>query len=173
MALRIAETGHLTFCTLHTNSAYSNDQPYHRRVSRQQQSQSAHSSHSCSKDHLQALLPKHPATAAAWRSDPRAELRYPQPDPEDKSIDLLVMQTVRTSSVCRLHQALASLYHKKQITLDVALQRSSNVDELKELIDRGSGLNDSYGGNGRPATRPAAGGSPYAQARPIGERPRT
>ena len=39
------------------------------------------------------------------------------------------------------NQTLATLYHKRQISLDTALQRSSNVDELKELIDRGSGLN--------------------------------
>ena len=44
------------------------------------------------------------------------------------------------------NQALASLFHKRQITLDVAMQRSSNADELKELIERGSGLNQSYGG---------------------------
>ena len=34
------------------------------------------------------------------------------------------------------------------------MQRSSNADELKELIERGSGLNDAYGGGTRPATRP-------------------
>ncbi len=39
------------------------------------------------------------------------------------------------------NQALATLYHKRQITADIALQRSSNVDELKELMDRGAGLN--------------------------------
>jgi len=61
------------------------------------------------------------------------------------------------------NQSLATLYHKRQITLDVALQRSSNVDELRELIDRGSGVNT---GN---ATKQHA--SPYAQARPIGSRP--
>ena len=44
------------------------------------------------------------------------------------------------------NQALASLYHKRQITLDVAMQRTSNADELKDLIERGSGLNQSYGG---------------------------
>ena len=32
-ALRIAETGHLTFATLHTNSASSHHQPHHRRLS--------------------------------------------------------------------------------------------------------------------------------------------
>jgi twitching motility protein PilT len=61
------------------------------------------------------------------------------------------------------NQALATLYHKRQITLDTALQRSSNVDELRELIDRGSGVNP---GN---SSKPHA--SPYAQPRPIGTRP--
>jgi twitching motility protein PilT len=68
------------------------------------------------------------------------------------------------------NQSLATLFHKRLITADVAMQRSSNADELKELIDRGSGLNDAYGG--RPAVRPAQNGSPYSQARNIGERPR-
>jgi hypothetical protein len=54
------------------------------------------------------------------------------------------------------------------------MQRSSNADELKELIGRGSGLNEAYGGGDRPATRPApnGAGSPYAQGRNVGERPR-
>jgi twitching motility protein PilT len=61
------------------------------------------------------------------------------------------------------NQALATLYHKRQINLDTALQRSSNVDELRELIDRGSGINP-----GNAAKRHA---SPYAQPRPVGSRP--
>jgi twitching motility protein PilT len=61
------------------------------------------------------------------------------------------------------NQALATLYHKRQITLDTALQRSSNTDELRELIDRGAGVNS---GNG---SKPQ--GSPYAQGRPVGVRP--
>jgi twitching motility protein PilT len=65
------------------------------------------------------------------------------------------------------NQALASLYHKRQISLDVAMQRSSNQDELKELIERGSGLNTGNGTALRPGTHP----SPYAQARPVGVRP--
>ena len=60
------------------------------------------------------------------------------------------------------NQALATLYHKKQITAEAALQRSSNVDELKELMERGTGLNTPGNGN-HP--------SPYAQGRPIGARP--
>jgi hypothetical protein len=52
------------------------------------------------------------------------------------------------------------------------MQRSSNADELKDLIERGSGLNMSYTSPGKPGM-PAtpAGGSPYAQGRPIGNRP--
>jgi twitching motility protein PilT len=61
------------------------------------------------------------------------------------------------------NQSLATLYHKRQISMDTALQRSSNVDELRELIDRGSGVN---AGN-----VPKAHASPYAQARPVGTRP--
>ena len=70
------------------------------------------------------------------------------------------------------NQALASLVHKKEITLDVAMQRSSNADELKELIERGSGLNQAYGGQVRPGMPPNGSGSPYAQGRGIGQRPR-
>jgi twitching motility protein PilT len=63
------------------------------------------------------------------------------------------------------NQALATLYHKRQITIETALQRSSNVDELRELIDRGSGLNTGNKPSG------AAHPSPYAQPRPVGARP--
>ena len=61
------------------------------------------------------------------------------------------------------NQALATLYHKRQITLDTAMQRSSNMDELRELIERGAGVNT---GNG-----PKPHASPYAQGRPVGVRP--
>jgi twitching motility protein PilT len=37
------------------------------------------------------------------------------------------------------NQSLATLYFKKMITLQVALSRSSNPDELQEMISRGAG----------------------------------
>ena len=110
-ALRIAETGHLTLATLHTNSAVRNlirEDKVHQIYSMMQTGQ-----------------------------------------------DKYGMQT--------FNQSLATLYHKRQITLETALQRSSNVDELRELIERGSGVNSANGGPKHP--------SPYAQARPIGTRP--
>ena len=42
---------------------------------------------------------------------------------------------------------------------------------LKELIERGSGLNTSYGGVERPKAGPNGHASPYAQGRPVGSRP--
>nr|MBA3242037.1 type IV pili twitching motility protein PilT [Acidobacteriota bacterium] len=69
-----------------------------------------------------------------------------------------------------LNQALATLYHKRLISVDVAMQRSSNADELRELIEHGAGINTGNGSNGgaQPG-RPHP--SPYAQPRPVGARP--
>jgi twitching motility protein PilT len=40
-----------------------------------------------------------------------------------------------------LNQALATAYFQKKITMEVAMARSSNTDELTEMISRGAGLN--------------------------------
>jgi twitching motility protein PilT len=69
------------------------------------------------------------------------------------------------------NQAYATLYHKRLITLDMAMQRSSNPDELRELIEHGAGLNTGNGSNGGQPPRPGAHPSPYAQPRPVGSRP--
>jgi len=39
------------------------------------------------------------------------------------------------------NQSLATLFHKRSITRELAMQRTSNANELRDLIDRGSGLN--------------------------------
>ena len=39
------------------------------------------------------------------------------------------------------NQSLASLYFQKQISLEMAMLRSSNPDELTEMINRGIGIN--------------------------------
>jgi twitching motility protein PilT len=38
------------------------------------------------------------------------------------------------------NQALATAYFQKQLSLEVALSRSSNQDELNEMISRGASL---------------------------------
>jgi twitching motility protein PilT len=67
------------------------------------------------------------------------------------------------------NQALATLYHKRLISIEVAMQRSSNADELRELIEHGAGVNTGNGAGGPQAARPHP--SPYAQPRPVGARP--
>jgi len=66
------------------------------------------------------------------------------------------------------NQSLATLYFKKLITLELALQRSSNPDELQELINRGAGVVAGAGMN-RPGMppRPIAGMPPGTRP-PIG-----
>jgi twitching motility protein PilT len=177
MALRIAETGHLTFATLHTNSAYSTINRIIDVFPAEQQSQ-VRTQLSLVLEGImcQSLLPKASGDGRVMA----LEILVPNPAirnliREDKIHQIYsMMQTGQDKfGMQTFNQALATLFHKRQITLEVAMQRSSNADELKELIDRGSGLNDAYAGNGaRPATRPAPAGSPYAQARNIGERPR-
>jgi len=50
------------------------------------------------------------------------------------------------------NQALATLYFQKQITLEVALARSSNQDELQEMINRGAGLRPGIGSTAAKGT---------------------
>ncbi len=52
------------------------------------------------------------------------------------------------------NQALATAYFQKQISMEMALSRSSNQDELTEMINRGASL----------LGRPAAGGMAKAAA---------
>jgi twitching motility protein PilT len=179
-ALRIAETGHLTFATLHTNSAAST---INRIIdvfpSAQQAQVRAQLSLVLEGIMCQALLPKASGSGRAMA----LEILVPNPAirnliREDKVHQIYsMMQTGQDKyGMQTFNQALASLYHKRQITLEVALQRSSNTDELKELIERGSGLNTGNGGAGAPGARPAspppgAHPSPYAQGRPVGQRP--
>jgi twitching motility protein PilT len=182
MALRIAETGHLTFATLHTNSAYSTINRIIDVFPASQQSQIRTQLSLVLEGILcQSLLPKAAGDGRAMALEiliPNAAIR--NLIREDKIHQIYsMMQTGQDKfGMQTFNQALATLVHKRVITADTAMQRTSNADELKELIDRGSGLNTSYGGggtNGRPGApgaRPTpAAGSPYAQGRSIGQRP--
>ncbi len=172
MALRIAETGHLTFATLHTNSAYSTINRIIDVFPAAQQSQ-VRTQLSLVLEGImcQSLLPKASGDGRVMALEiliPNAAIR--NLIREDKIHQIYsMMQTGQDKfGMQTFNQALATLYHKRIISLETAMQRSSNADELKELIDRGSGLNQSYAGQGKS---PASPSSPYAQGRPIGQRP--
>jgi twitching motility protein PilT len=180
MALRIAETGHLTFATLHTNSAASTINRIIDVFPSAQQSQIRTQLSLVLEGILcQALLPKASGDGRAMALEiliPNSAIR--NLIREDKIHQIYsMMQTGQDKfGMQTFNQALASLYHKRLITLDTAMARSSNTDELKELIERGSGLNSSYMGQTRPGVAPANGNghaSPYAQGRPVGVRPPT
>ncbi len=182
-ALRIAETGHLTFCTLHTNSAASTINRIIDVFPSEQQSQiRAQLSLVLEGIMCQALLPKAGGQGRAMALEiliPNSAVR--NLIREDKVHQIYsTMQTGQEKyGMQTFNQALATLVHKRVITLETAMQRTSNQDELRDLVERGSGLNNGVANNpnGSPSngtrTRPATPGqhpSPYAQARPIGQR---
>jgi twitching motility protein PilT len=174
-ALRIAETGHLTFATLHTNSAASTINRIIDVFPASQQAQiRAQLSLVLEGILCQSLIPKSDGRGRAMA----LEILVPNPGirnliREDKVHQIYsMMQTGQGKhGMQTFNQALASLYHKRLISMEMAIQRSSNADELRELIEHGAGLNTGNGAGG-PGGRPGAPHpSPYAQPRPIGARP--
>jgi len=105
----------------------------------------------------QALLPKASGSGRAMAM----EILVPNPAirnliREDKIHQIYsTMQTGQEKyGMQTFNQSLASLYFAKQITLQVALQRSSIPDELQEMINRGAGLATPQAGRpARPTTK--------------------
>lgn len=139
-ALRIAETGHLTFGTLHTNSAASTINriidvfPSHQQPQIRAQLSLVLEGILC-----QSLLPKigggrvmvmevlvpNPAIRNLIREDKIHQIYSSMQSGQDK----FGMQT--------FNQSLATLYFQKQITQETALLRSSMPEELQDMINRG------------------------------------
>ncbi len=157
-ALRIAETGHMTFGTLHTNSAAATINRIIDVFPAYQQSQiRAQLSLVLEGVICQTLLPKASGSGRAMAM----EILIPNPAirnliREDKVHQIYsMMQTGQEKyGMQTLNQSLATLYFQKHITLELALQRSANPDELQELINRGAGL---INRDNAPNSRPQAG----------------
>jgi twitching motility protein PilT len=141
-ALRIAETGHLTFGTLHTNSAASTINriidvfPSHQQAQIRTQLSLVLEGIVC-----QALLPK----ANGGGRVIALEVLVPTPAirnliREDKIHQIYSsMQTGQEKvGMQTMNQSLVSLYMRKQITLETALNASSNREELQDMINRGA-----------------------------------
>jgi len=158
-ALRIAETGHLTFGTLHTNSAAQTINriidvfPAHQQAQIRAQLSLVIEGIMC-----QALLPRASGSGRCLSMEimvPNSAIR--NLIREDKVHQIYsTMQTGQEKfGMQTFNQSLADLYFRKQITLQTALQRSSLPDELQEMINRGAGLATQQGGRpGAPAARP-------------------
>ncbi|MEW6127293.1 MAG: type IV pilus twitching motility protein PilT [Acidobacteriota bacterium] len=140
-ALRIAETGHLTFATLHTNSASSSINRIIDIFPAHQQAQiRTQLSMVLEGIVTQSLLPRANGQGRCLAMEilvPNAAIR--NLIREDKIHQIYsMMQTGQDKfGMQTFNQSLASLYFKKQITLELGLARSSNPDELQDLINRG------------------------------------
>jgi twitching motility protein PilT len=155
-ALRIAETGHLTFGTLHTNSAAQTINriidvfPAHQQSQIRTQLSLVLEGIVC-----QALCPKIGGGRVV-----SLEILMPTPAirnliREDKIHQIYsAMQTGQEKyGMQTANQSLATLYQQKKITLETAMEKSSNRDELQEMINRGTGV-VAGAGLGRPGAPP-------------------
>src|SRR5579872_4182422 len=143
-ALRIAETGHLTFGTLHTNSAA---QTINRIIDIFPSGQQAQI-----RTQLSLVLEGIVCQALLPRSDGKGrvcslEIMVPSPAIRNLIRDDKVHQIYGAMQAGQeklgmqtANQSLASLYQKRLITLDAALGASSNRDELQDMINRGVGV---------------------------------
>jgi len=147
-ALRIAETGHLTFATLHTNRII-DVFPAHQQGQIRTQLSLVLEGIVCQtllkKAHgegrvvsLEILVPT-PAIRNLIRDDKVHQIYSSMQAGQER----VGMQT--------MNQSLATLVQRRQITLDEALSASSLKDELTEMINRGVGVVPGAGTN-RPGT---------------------
>ncbi len=143
-ALTIAETGHLTFATLHTNSAVQTINrvidifPAHQQTQIRTQLSFVLEAVLC-----QSLLP----TANGKGRCLAMEILIPNSAVrnlirEDKIHQIYAtMQTGQLKhGMMTFNQSLASLYFQGKITREVALARSSNKEELMDMLNRGVGV---------------------------------
>ena len=140
-ALTVAETGHLAFATLHTNSCV---QTINRVVdvfpAYQQPQVRAQLSFVLEGVLSQTLLPRAngPGRALAL------EIMVPNPAirnliREDKIHQIYSQMQIGQDKfgMQTMNQALAALYLKRMITMDDAIGRSSDADELRNIINQG------------------------------------
>jgi twitching motility protein PilT len=153
-ALRIAETGHLTFGTLHTNSAAQTINrvidmfPAHQQSQIRTQLSLVLEGIVC-----QALLPK----AQGGGRVVALEILVPTPAirnliREDKIHQIYSSMQAGQEKLGTqtFNQSLATLYMTKQITLEAAMASSSLKEELNDMIKRGAGVVQGAGLGPRP-----------------------
>jgi twitching motility protein PilT len=143
-ALRIAETGHLTFGTLHTNSS---SQTINRIIdifpAGQQAQIRTQLSLVLEGIVTQALIPKADHTGRVVALEilvPTPAIRNLIRDDKIHQIYGAMQAGQEKLGMQTMNQSLASLYLKRQISLEAALSASSLRDELQDLINRGVGV---------------------------------
>lgn len=154
-ALTIAETGHLCFATLHTNSCV---QTINRIVdvfpTSQQTQVRTQLSFVLEGVLSQTLLPRaggHGRILALEVMVPNTAIRALIRDDKVHQIYSQMQMGQDKFGMQTLNQSLFLLYHKKQVTLETALSRSSDPDELRQMI-----ANPNAHLRRMPAARPSA-----------------
>ncbi len=158
-ALRIAETGHLTFATLHTNSAAQTINriidvfPAHQQGQIRTQLSLVLEGIVC-----QTLLPRVDGKGRVVS----LEIMVPTPAIRNLIRDDKVHQIYSTMQTGQeklgmqtMNQNLVTLYQKRLISLEAAMSASSQKDELEQMISRGAGVVAGAGMN-RPGMPPRA-----------------
>jgi twitching motility protein PilT len=142
-ALRIAETGHLTFATLHTNSAAQSINRIIDVFPAHQQSQiRAQLSLVLEGILCQALLPRTGGKGRALAMEilvPSSAIRNLIREDKVHQIYGMMQAGQAKHGMQTFNQSLAALYFRRMITLETAMSRSSHPEELQEIISRGPG----------------------------------
>ena len=140
-ALRIAETGHLTLGTLHTNSASSTINriidvfPSHQQPQIRAQLSLVLEGILC-----QSLLPRVGGMGRVMAMEiliPNAAIRNLIREDKIHQIYSAMQSGQDKFGMQTFNQSLATLYFQKQIPLEAAMQRSSSPDELRDMVQRG------------------------------------
>ena len=156
-ALRIAETGHLTFATLHTNSAAQTINRIIDVFPAHQQSQiRVQLSFVLEGIMCQTLMPRASGSGRVMAMEvlvPNSAIR--NLIREDKIHQIYgMMQTGQAKyGMQTFNQSLAALYLRRQIDLKTAKSRSSAPDELQEIIARATAANAAGADRKTPAAR--------------------
>ncbi|MBD3382500.1 MAG: PilT/PilU family type 4a pilus ATPase [candidate division Zixibacteria bacterium] len=137
-ALNISETGHLVFATLHTNSAA---ESINRIVdvfpTNQQEQVRVTLSFVLQSVVVQQLIPKVGGGRALAMEVMRATPAIRAIIRDDKIAQIYSsIQAGQKYGMRTMNQSLAELYLQRKITIGDAVGRSSNVDELNEMIAR-------------------------------------
>ncbi len=143
-ALRIAETGHLTFGTLHTNSAAQTINRIIDIFPANQQSQ-IRTQLSLVLEGIvtQTLLPKADGKGRVCGLEilvPTPAIRNLIRDDKIHQIYGAMQAGQEKAGMQTMNQSLASLHQRRLISLDTAMSASSNKDELQDMIARGVGV---------------------------------
>jgi len=149
-ALTVAETGHLAFATLHTNSAVQTINrivdvfpPYQQSQIRQQLSFVLEAVM------CQTLLPKANGPGRALALEvmvPNSAIRALMRDDKIHQIYSSMQMGQGKSGMQTMNQSLADLVTRRLVDPEVAKGRSPDVDELMQLVNQGPGARRAAGG---------------------------